>query len=308
MKKELKTKTIKEAGQKMQSRISCPAFFVLNKEDEMELIIAKSLGGLKAVVQDDFKKVDIQDVGRGYISYASRKEEKQEVIINNIEVYDDETKKRISELARKKGIEVDEKSPVEFILTDEQKRMIKEEILKRYNEKKEQALQKIVELLKDDTVIKVHEYNIPSDAGLQYYFSIKDVKLSEFEEKILQIAMKDITQALRWKEAIYATILEKEYLEKEDIPSSGLNTVYYFYYKDLKEFAVEVNKEIEEKEREYNEKRQKKFDEAKETGKPVELYSYCEDCNDENEDCDIDTITVYAMPDGTVKEERSHNW
>jgi len=37
MKKELKTKTIKEAGQKMQSRISCPAFFVLNKAAEPPL-------------------------------------------------------------------------------------------------------------------------------------------------------------------------------------------------------------------------------------------------------------------------------
>ena len=51
-----------------------------------------------------------------------------------------------------------------------------------------------------------------------------------------------------------------------------------------------------------------KFLEAKETGKKVKLESWMEDCNDRNEDCSLDNVITYAMPDGTVKTERNHTW
>ena len=51
-----------------------------------------------------------------------------------------------------------------------------------------------------------------------------------------------------------------------------------------------------------------KFNEAKETGKPVVLRRWSEECNDPNEECDIDNLTEYAMPDGTTKVERHHTW
>ncbi|HZK18929.1 MAG TPA: hypothetical protein VFD15_06400 [Clostridia bacterium] len=51
-----------------------------------------------------------------------------------------------------------------------------------------------------------------------------------------------------------------------------------------------------------------KFAKAKATGKPVILYEFSVDCNDPNEDCDLDIITGYAMPDGTTKETRRHTW
>jgi hypothetical protein len=54
--------------------------------------------------------------------------------------------------------------------------------------------------------------------------------------------------------------------------------------------------------------RQAKFDEAKSTGEPVELERYLAPCNDPHEECDMDIVVVYAMPDGTTKTNRNHTW
>lgn len=54
--------------------------------------------------------------------------------------------------------------------------------------------------------------------------------------------------------------------------------------------------------------RQAKFDEAKSAGAPVELERYLAPCNDPHEECDMDIVVVYAMPDGTTKTNRNHTW
>jgi len=51
-----------------------------------------------------------------------------------------------------------------------------------------------------------------------------------------------------------------------------------------------------------------KFDEAQKTGEPVLLRKWTEDCNDPKEECSVDIIYEYAMPDGTTKLERHHTW
>lgn len=38
------------------------------------------------------------------------------------------------------------------------------------------------------------------------------------------------------------------------------------------------------------------------------LYSYQAPCNDNNEECDVDIVYIYAMPDGSTKEVRSHTY
>lgn len=50
------------------------------------------------------------------------------------------------------------------------------------------------------------------------------------------------------------------------------------------------------------------FAEAKRTGRQIVLNSYTAECNDPREECDLDTVTVYAMPDGSKKTVRSHTW
>jgi hypothetical protein len=47
---------------------------------------------------------------------------------------------------------------------------------------------------------------------------------------------------------------------------------------------------------------------ARETGKPVELESWTEDCNDPREECSTDICRRLAMPDGTTKTTRTHTY
>ena len=54
--------------------------------------------------------------------------------------------------------------------------------------------------------------------------------------------------------------------------------------------------------------RQAKFDEARETGKPVLLKTWSEECSDPGEECNLDMVTQYAMPDGTIRTGRQHTW
>ena len=55
-------------------------------------------------------------------------------------------------------------------------------------------------------------------------------------------------------------------------------------------------------------RRQEKFVEAKKIGKRVEISPYATECDDPNEECNLDIITRWAMPDGTEKTTRGHTW
>lgn len=76
--------------------------------------------------------------------------------------------------------------------------------------------------------------------------------------------------------------------------------------------AVEYNRPAEEeKDRKKAEKEaelQKKFDEAKRTGKPVIIRTYTTECSDPREECNYDNVVEYAMPDGSTKRTQHHTW
>jgi len=50
------------------------------------------------------------------------------------------------------------------------------------------------------------------------------------------------------------------------------------------------------------------FEMAKQTGEKQIIRQWSEECNDPREECDIDNIIEYAMPDGSTKTERYHSW
>lgn len=83
-------------------------------------------------------------------------------------------------------------------------------------------------------------------------------------------------------------------------------------YKKLAELAEMKEQEKErkklEKEEEKKERIEALFAKARETGEKQVIEQYSVPCNNPEEDCDIDIITVYAMPDGTRKTERHHTW
>jgi hypothetical protein len=50
------------------------------------------------------------------------------------------------------------------------------------------------------------------------------------------------------------------------------------------------------------------FETAKNTGEKQVLRGYTCNCNDPSEECSVDMVTEYAMPDGTIKTIRNHCW
>lgn len=79
-------------------------------------------------------------------------------------------------------------------------------------------------------------------------------------------------------------------------------------YQQAVEFSRPAREAKEAQIAKANAERQAKFDEAKATGKPVELYRYTDTCNDPREECSLDIITEYAMPDGSIKTKRIHTY
>ena len=51
-----------------------------------------------------------------------------------------------------------------------------------------------------------------------------------------------------------------------------------------------------------------KIAQAVETGKPVELRRWSESCSDPREECDLDVVTEWANPNGTITTTRQHTW
>jgi len=73
------------------------------------------------------------------------------------------------------------------------------------------------------------------------------------------------------------------------------------YTRPEREKAETVKKTKEEK---FN----KALAQAKETGKPVVIGRYTDDCDNPDEECSVDTITEYIYPDGKIRTTRQHNW
>lgn len=53
---------------------------------------------------------------------------------------------------------------------------------------------------------------------------------------------------------------------------------------------------------------QAKFAEAKSSGKPVQIRRFAIACCDPLEECDVDIVIEYALPDGSIRREQHHTW
>lgn len=81
-----------------------------------------------------------------------------------------------------------------------------------------------------------------------------------------------------------------------------------FTYEEAAKYMQPINDAREAKKSEATEKRNAIFTLAKKTGSKQLLMSWPEDCNDPKEACSLDMVYEYAMPDGSVKTERTHTW
>lgn len=177
-----------------------------------------------------------------------------------------------------------------------------EELLKEYREEK---LQEARERLTDETEIKLV-------LSTSYSFiTVKDIEyadeLDEFKEGVkLFEQIMDIDEI--------ESILGRKHNEFEYGDYSITHKFYMTYgeFKKLIEAAKQKKAEIEKKRQEEVEKKQKEIDEkfkqARETGEKVELERWHEDCNDPSEECNLDIVVIYAMPDGSTKTERVHTY
>lgn len=79
-----------------------------------------------------------------------------------------------------------------------------------------------------------------------------------------------------------------------------------FTYAAAAEFARPAMERKAEKCAKKEAARSAKFELAKQTGRPVELERWTEDCCERNFDCDLDVVVSYAQPDGSTKTKRTH--
>ena len=133
------------------------------------------------------------------------------------------------------------------------------------------------------------------------------------EKPILVQDLEKEIQGLRHKIDIYDLLneLEKEGYAKR-ITDTGHFLALWDYEVDLSKLISKVHEAWEEKigkkSREEKERRERLLKLAQETGKPQEIYSYTDSCDDPNLDCSVDIVTAYIYPDGKIKEERTHTF
>ena len=95
------------------------------------------------------------------------------------------------------------------------------------------------------------------------------------------------------------------YVEPKTIEALGGPEFAYQQAAELSQAREQAKKAAQEKQ---DAAKQAKFDEARETGKPVLLKTWSEECSDPGEECNLDIVSLYAMPDGTTQTDRQHTW
>jgi len=81
-----------------------------------------------------------------------------------------------------------------------------------------------------------------------------------------------------------------------------------FTYSQAVEYTRPAREAAEAQKAAADQERKAKFERARETGRPVLLAQWTEPCNDPREECSLDIVQQYVMPDGSVKVKRNHTW
>lgn len=81
-----------------------------------------------------------------------------------------------------------------------------------------------------------------------------------------------------------------------------------FFVSEVEAFLAPEKETEREKELVEEARVRRMFFRAKQTGKPQLLRTHTEPCNDPMEECDLDVVREFAMPEGHVKTTRHHTW
>jgi len=183
---------------------------------------------------------------------------------------------------------------------EEEKRQLEE---KRAEEEKK--LDEEFQLLSDDTIVKLswgtshqHAWVPDSNVGKHRFFkeAIELMKRAKFSSEKIEEVLSRKADDVDWGDYSITYDFNLTFGELKKL------------VKTAKKELVKIEKEKEEKEVARKAELEKKFEEAKRTGQKVEIRRWTTDCNNPNEECDLDVIVEYAMPDGSTKTERYHTW
>lgn len=129
------------------------------------------------------------------------------------------------------------------------------------------------------------------------------VRLDEWDGIPLYVVYGEAAEAL--KEIGAAKVIAySTQVNKEIIDTLGME----FTFSQASEVTRSAREAKEAARLAKEKERQARFDEARRTGQKVKLRSWIEDCNDPREECSTDSVTEYAMPDGTTEIVRLHTW
>lgn len=150
-----------------------------------------------------------------------------------------------------------------------------------------------------DEDLKGQEQSIVSEA-------IKRLTGEKFVSNSCEYIERKLKQAIRPKEDINPKAFNLRFDKEVQEYHNFKETIVTGFEMKLTD-AIKLDELLERK---ANEEARRKaiFDKARETGEKQELSHWTEPCNDPNEECDIDWVYIYAMPDGTTKKVRHHTW
>jgi hypothetical protein len=155
--------------------------------------------------------------------------------------------------------------------------------------------------------------------------AIEAQKKADREEEIRAIKAGEKTITVKWTDGEYLQAYEVFGIAAELLEELGIAKYIEgwgmrveqdlikalgeeFTYQQVVEFTQPKRDQEAIKEAQKKAELNAKFEEAKRTGKPVEIFRTTTECNDPKIECSLDIITIWAMPDGTQKEERIHTY
>lgn len=147
-------------------------------------------------------------------------------------------------------------------------------------------------------------YNLIEQAVKNYHKKLNAESMPTYAHDYLDRCICGITTEDKLPIGAFDAKHEQRVLDYHDFKPE-IVTSFSINLKDLIEKRIIAKVKQESKE---VEELAEKFALAKRTGEKVLIKSYSEECDDPNEDCDVDNVSVYAMPNGEHKIVRNHTW
>lgn len=162
-------------------------------------------------------------------------------------------------------------------------------------------------------------------------YNIVETAIADFKEEIAQARAMHLEDIKAGRKQISVTYHDGEYLSGWEVVGEEaellekMKVVKYvpgwgyrvpdelvidgkLTYVDAKAYSDRINNTTASKQNAEKAKREAVFANARESGTKQVLTSYMVDCDDPKEECSFDTVTVYAMPDGSTSTSRIHNY